>query len=70
MMKYFSERESNYFIRKYEVNGEWGFILMIWDERELNFQMPFRDLWSELREMSFFSMPHDHDRNDPTRGGQ
>ena len=49
MMKYFSERESNYFIRKYEVNGEWGFILMIWDERELNFQMPFRDLWSEYQ---------------------
>ena len=44
MMKYFSKRESNYFIRKYEVNGVMGFILMIWDERKLNFQMPFRDL--------------------------
>ena len=39
MMKYFSKRESNYFIRKYEVNGVMGFILMIWDERKLNFQM-------------------------------
>jgi hypothetical protein len=47
MMKYFSKRESNYFIRKYEVNGVMGFILMIWDERKLNFQMPFRDLWSD-----------------------
>jgi len=45
MMKYFSKRESNYFIRKYEVYGEMGFILMIWDERKLNFQMPFRDLF-------------------------
>jgi hypothetical protein len=46
-MKYFSKRESNYFIRKYEVNGVMGFILMIWDERKLNFQMPFRDLCSQ-----------------------
>ena len=48
MTKYFSERELNYFIRKYEVSGEWDFILKLWDEGELNFRMPFRDLWSEL----------------------
>ena len=46
MMKYFSERKLNSFIRKYEVSGEWGFILKLWDEGELNFQMPFRDLTS------------------------
>jgi len=43
MRKYFSERELNYFIRKYEVSGEWDFILKLWDEGELNFRMPFRD---------------------------
>ena len=48
MTKYFSERELNSFIRKYGVSGEWDFNLKLWDEGELSFRMPFRDLWSEF----------------------